>query len=233
MPQLAMGRKHLHIDCRLGLPFEGSVIGQRRRHRNGEAQSTIEGPACGRRPAGCGGVRAGRGGIGGAGAANATCASISGVSAGAGCTSTPTSFAIGLGPGTEVNAQGLFNGAIAVGTETEASATGVGNLAVAVGNPGVNGQVMAVVPTDAIATGTFNRAFAFGNGSGAAAQRRLAPTTRRLSQATAVTPSRPAASPHHLRPARTTLRSHWVTSAAPRLLATTNSPAHSATTRQS
>jgi hypothetical protein len=93
--------------------------------------------------------------LGGAGAANATCASISGVGAGAGCTSTPTSFAIGLGPGTEVNAQGLFNGAIAVGTETEASATGVGNLAVAVGNPGVNGQVMAVVPTDAIATGTF------------------------------------------------------------------------------
>jgi hypothetical protein len=104
-----------------------------------------------------------------AGSAHATCVSINGIGNGGGCTSSPTSFAVGLGPGTTADAQGFFNGAFSVGADAETTSTGVGNFAAAVGNRGLNGSVMAVVPTDAVAKGTFNRAIAFGNGSGSAA----------------------------------------------------------------
>jgi hypothetical protein len=45
-----------------------------------------------------------------AGTASATCASIDGMNNGGGCTSTPTSFAIGLGPNTTANATGCSTG---------------------------------------------------------------------------------------------------------------------------
>src|SRR5271167_539900 len=53
--------------------------------------------------------------LGAAGTASATCASINGVGNGNGCTSTATSFAVGLGPNTTANASGLFDGAVANG----------------------------------------------------------------------------------------------------------------------
>jgi len=77
--------------------------------------------------------------LGGAGAANATCASISGIGAGSGCTSSPTSFAVGIGTNTVANAQGLFTGAIAfgptngAGDATVADSQGAFSLAMAVG----------------------------------------------------------------------------------------------------
>src|SRR5271167_1886601 len=73
--------------------------------------------------------------LGGAGTANATCASISGIGNGNGCTSTPTSFAIGLGPNTTATASGLFDAAIANGltnTGTQnTTALSYGNLSLA------------------------------------------------------------------------------------------------------
>jgi len=57
--------------------------------------------------------------LGSAGVANASCASISGISAGSSggstCTSTATSFAVGLGNGTDAAASGLFDGSVAIG----------------------------------------------------------------------------------------------------------------------
>jgi len=73
----------------------------------------------------------------GAGTAHATCASISGIGNGGGCTSTPTSFAIGIGPNTTASAQGLFTGAIAIGPAigfgTAATSTGALSLSLANG----------------------------------------------------------------------------------------------------
>jgi hypothetical protein len=69
----------------------------------------------------------------GAGAANATCASISGLSAGTGCQSTPTSIAVGLGNNATADSFGLLNTAVAVGDGASASSLGALNLAMAVG----------------------------------------------------------------------------------------------------
>jgi hypothetical protein len=75
-----------------------------------------------------------------AGVAGATCAYING--AGADCTSTPTSFAVGLDSNSSASAQGLFDGAIAIGntsTATAGASAGLGpgsfDTASAVGNP--------------------------------------------------------------------------------------------------
>jgi hypothetical protein len=57
----------------------------------------------------------------GAGTARATCASISGIGNSAECNSTPTSFAVGIGPNTFASANGLFTGAIAVGLNNGAA----------------------------------------------------------------------------------------------------------------
>ncbi|HUL98075.1 MAG TPA: hypothetical protein VLU24_01290, partial [Mycobacterium sp.] len=57
----------------------------------------------------------------GAGTASATCASISGIGNSAECNSTPTSFAVGIGPNTFASANGLFTGAIAVGLNNGAA----------------------------------------------------------------------------------------------------------------
>jgi hypothetical protein len=56
-----------------------------------------------------------------AGVAEATCASINGVGADAGCTSGPTSFAVGLDNNSSASAQGLFDGAIAIGNTGSAT----------------------------------------------------------------------------------------------------------------
>jgi hypothetical protein len=87
-----------------------------------------------------------------AGVAGATCAYING--AGADCTSTPTSFAVGLDSNSSASAQGLFDGAIAIGNTSTATAGdvsgfGPGNFgtASAVGNPVTVAESM--VGTDA------------------------------------------------------------------------------------
>ena len=63
--------------------------------------------------------------LSGTGTANATCASISrngNGSSGSACFSTPTNFAVGLGPNTLATANGLFTDAIAIGTNVHAAA---------------------------------------------------------------------------------------------------------------
>ena len=89
-----------------------------------------------------------------AGVGDATCASISGFGANAGCTSTPTSFAVGLDNNSSASAQGLFEGAITTGNTSTATAGatprfGPGNFdtARAVGNPVMVAESM--VGTDA------------------------------------------------------------------------------------
>jgi hypothetical protein len=85
-----------------------------------------------------------------AGQANATCVSISGLTNGGGCTSTPGSVALGLGQGATANADGI------------------GNLAVAAGNPGPNSAYKPpTMPTQALARGTFNTSLAIGDGTNA------------------------------------------------------------------
>jgi hypothetical protein len=76
--------------------------------------------------------------LSGAGSANASCLSISGLSVGSGCSSTLTSFAIGIGNAV-ANANGLFNGAIAIGTGVAAESVGSFSLAYA-GGSGSNSQ---------------------------------------------------------------------------------------------
>jgi hypothetical protein len=77
-----------------------------------------------------------------AGVADADCASISGVDAGAGCTSTSTGFAAGPGNNSPASAQSLFDGAVTIGNTSTATASALphfrhGNVATAsaVGNP--------------------------------------------------------------------------------------------------
>lgn len=89
--------------------------------------------------------------------------SVGGFNNGNGCTSTPTSVAVGLGPNTTASAQGLFNGAFANGANASANATSNGNLA------GVNGS-----NAFAFAAGTGNAALA--NGTEAYSQAGQAPT---------------------------------------------------------
>jgi hypothetical protein len=116
--------------------------------------------------------------LGSAGVANASCASISGISAGTSggstCTSTATSFAVGLGNGTDAAASGLFDGSVAIGTGAEASTQGNFNLALAAGT-GAEAQagstsadtlnVAAAIGTnaEALSEGTGNLAAAIGN----------------------------------------------------------------------
>jgi hypothetical protein len=71
--------------------------------------------------------------LGGAGTAGATCASISGIGNSADCTSSLGSFAVGLGPGTDATAAGLFSGAIANGLTNPAGSPPNTTLAVAAG----------------------------------------------------------------------------------------------------
>jgi len=101
--------------------------------------------------------------LGGSGTASATCASISGLSAGSSggstCTSTPTSFAIGIGDNTTAIANGLFTGAVAVGDNgandaTRAASTGALSLALALGKN-----------TFAVTDGNLNLAVAQGQGA--------------------------------------------------------------------
>jgi hypothetical protein len=98
-----------------------------------------------------------------AGAANATCASFSGVNAGTGCTSTPTSFAVGLGPGTTASAQGVFNGAIAIGNTSFALVNELPNTDPRAGNGGFNLAIAVGNNAGAITRGTGNVALAVGN----------------------------------------------------------------------
>jgi len=108
--------------------------------------------------------------LSGAGTAGATCASISGVGNGGGCISTPTSFAIGLGPNTTATADGLFTGAIANGITngvtdtTVASSKGALSLAYAGGKntqaTTVGNLNVAVVQGQATANGFPVTAFA-------------------------------------------------------------------------
>ena len=93
--------------------------------------------------------------LGGAGTANASCASVGGVSVGrpGDCTSTPTSFSVGIGKNATASAQGRLNGAVAVGKNATASSKGAFNLAGAFGRN-----------TKAEAAGTGNLAVAQGEG---------------------------------------------------------------------
>jgi hypothetical protein len=70
--------------------------------------------------------------LSGAGTASGNCASISGIGNGPGagggsCTSSPGSFAIGLGPNTTANANGVFNGAVAYGLDNGVTDSTVAN----------------------------------------------------------------------------------------------------------
>src|ERR1700756_1499093 len=114
-----------------------------------------------------------------AGTAYATCASISGINAGGGCTTTdPGDVAIGLGPNTTATASGGDDTAIAIGDGASAIAdNGTHNTAIAIGNPGPNTDAFfgQVVPTSAQAgfapntnnggPSSNNTAIALGNGS--------------------------------------------------------------------
>ena len=71
--------------------------------------------------------------LGGAGTADATCASISGVGNSVDCTSTPGSFAVGLGSGATANSNGPFDGAVAVGNGATALTNGSFDTALAGG----------------------------------------------------------------------------------------------------
>jgi hypothetical protein len=99
--------------------------------------------------------------VSGAGAANATCASISGVSSGTGCTSTATSFAIGIGNNTTADASGMFSSALAIGDNATAQTQG-GNFNVAI----ADGQNSIALINDRPATGgDGNVAIAVGSGA--------------------------------------------------------------------
>jgi len=113
--------------------------------------------------------------LSGAGSAGATCASISGIGNGNGCASTPTSVAIGIGPNTFAEANGLFdvaiaNGATNTGTQfTSAVSIGTANLAYA-GGPNVAafaGTSPGILPGPG--GGSFNVAIAQGSNVLAAA----------------------------------------------------------------
>jgi hypothetical protein len=69
--------------------------------------------------------------LSGAGTSSANCASISGISTGSSgggsCSSGPGSFAIGIGPNTTANANGVFNGAVAYGLDNGATDSTVAN----------------------------------------------------------------------------------------------------------
>jgi hypothetical protein len=104
-----------------------------------------------------------------AGTASATCASISGIgnstTPGNFCTSTPTSFAVGLGNNVTAESNGLFSGAIAVGltnTGTQfTTASALGNFTIALA-AGPNTVADAGSPANPAST-NFNYAAALGS----------------------------------------------------------------------
>ena len=78
------------------------------------------------------------GAIGGAAPAEASCFSMFGIGNGNGCTSTLTTYAIGIGDGAVANAPTLFGGALAIGKNASASTVTLGtsafNFATAIGD---------------------------------------------------------------------------------------------------
>jgi hypothetical protein len=78
------------------------------------------------------------GAIGGAAPAEASCFSMFGIGNGNGCTSTLTTYAIGIGDGAVANAPTLFGGALAIGKNASASTVTIGtsafNFATAIGD---------------------------------------------------------------------------------------------------
>ena len=78
------------------------------------------------------------GAIGGAAPAEASCFSMFGLGNGNGCTSTLTTYAIGIGDGAVANAPTLFGGALAIGKNANASTVTIGtsafNFATAIGD---------------------------------------------------------------------------------------------------
>ena len=87
------------------------------------------------------------GAFSGAPVANATCVSAFGINNGNGCTSNPTSFAIGIGAGAVANASlGFFGGALAIGTNASATnAVSALTLAAAVGDDATAGAALSVL----------------------------------------------------------------------------------------
>ena len=86
------------------------------------------------------------GAIGGAAPAEASCFSMFGIGNGNGCTSTLTTYAIGIGDGAVANAPTLFGGALAIGKNANASTVTIGtsafNFATAIGdNANASGYV--------------------------------------------------------------------------------------------
>ena len=99
--------------------------------------------------------------LGGVGTANATCASISGIiNIGKGCTSSPLSFALALGPNRIASAEGLLTGAIAIGTNNVANAEGFLTGAIAIG---LNNTDTGPPNTVADSRGAISLAYAGGN----------------------------------------------------------------------
>ena len=78
------------------------------------------------------------GALGGAAPAEASCFSMFGIGNGNGCTSTLTTYAIGIGDGAIANAPTLFGGSLAIGKNANASTVTVGtsafNFATAIGD---------------------------------------------------------------------------------------------------
>lgn len=101
--------------------------------------------------------------LGSAGTANSTCASINGIGNGNGCSSTPTSFAIGIGDNTRAQATGQFTGAIAVGLTNGASDQ---TRAIAVGD----GDLVFASGKNTLAQTAGDQNFVFVSGKGALAQ---------------------------------------------------------------
>jgi hypothetical protein len=110
--------------------------------------------------------------VGGAGTANASCASISGIGNSADCTSTPGSFAVGLGTGAKATSVGFFDGAVSNGNNAQSIAGGTGSFAYAGGDNSIAlaGGLFSIAATQgtnnlAVSNGVLNGAFNFGNGT--------------------------------------------------------------------
>jgi hypothetical protein len=120
------------------------------------------------------------GAIGGAAPANADCFSIFGLGNGNGCTSSQTTYAIGIGSGAQASATGLFGGALAIGTNAQATmspfglsafnfATAIGNDAIAQGYTTLFGIALQMGPGTAATLGFGNIAVGIGEGTGQSA----------------------------------------------------------------
>jgi len=117
------------------------------------------------------------GAIGGAAPAEASCISVFGFGNGNGCTSSQTSYAIGIGDGAVASATGLFGGALAFGTNSNAStaslglsafnfATAIGDDATALGNISLFGIALQLGPGTAGTLGMGNIAIGAWEGTG-------------------------------------------------------------------